>query len=95
MFNFYTILDLDNSRVGLALHANSFGQVKDDVISDDNPYTPRDPKNPKTPSSKMIPVWAIIIIAIIGVIIIAVVLFLIIKKVRNGKKNPKELAVGI
>lgn len=91
MFNFYTIFDLDNSRVGVALHIYSQGSLKEDVLHPD-PTDPTNPNNPKIPSAAF-PTWGIIIIVVGAVILVGLVVFISFRRCRKGPK--KEMANGI
>lgn len=78
LFNFYTIFDLQNIKVGIVPHqwtqgmvsANGVAQPPDDPNDPLNPDV-TDPNNPRTPTNgNGFPIWAIVIIVIAALVVL-------------------------
>jgi hypothetical protein len=92
LFNFYTVYDVENRKVGIIPHIWSKGMITTTGVSE----PPDDPQDPLSPGgnngNKMLPVWAIVVIVIAGlVLLIGIAVFSFIRY-RRGKshKTPGE-----
>jgi hypothetical protein len=88
LFNFMTVFDIENTKVGLVPHKWSLGIRTSDGVS----QPPDDPSNPVGPTdptvvNKIFPMWAIIIIVIAGLVVLVGLGVFSIIRYRRGKKT--------